>query len=75
MQDIWSCSALVWSWARNQYSETAGIFFVFFVLRFQTKERVLRVNKSEITSEKNFDGDVFGIKESYQPSIDKNNWF
>ena len=40
--------------AANQYSEITGIF-----LRFQTEELVVRVNKSEITGENAFNGDLF----------------
>ena len=33
---------------------------------FQTKERVLRVNKSKITDEKAFNGDHFETEDNYE---------
>ena len=47
----------------------------FFFFRFQTKERVLRVNKSEITGENAFDGDLFEIEDNHESSKDKKTWF
>ena len=46
-----------------------------FFLRFQTKQRVLRVNKSEITGENTFDGDHFEIEANHDSSQDKETLF
>ena len=46
-----------------------------FFLRFQTKERVLRVNKSNITGENAFDGDLFAIEDNHESSKDEKTWF
>ena len=62
-QDFWRLHVSVCCGAANQNSETTGIF-----LRFQTEERVLRVNKSKITDENTFSGDHFEI-EGNQGSI------
>ena len=43
----------------------------FFCLSFQTKERVLRVNKSEITGENTFIGDIFEIEGNHESSKDE----
>ena len=51
-------------------SEITGIF-----LRFQTEERVLRVNKSEITGENAFNGDLFEIEDNHESSKDEKTWF
>ena len=42
-----------------------------FFLRSQTKERVLRVNKSEITGENAFNGDLFEIEDNHESSKDE----
>ena len=38
---------------------------------FQTKLRILRVNKSEITGENTLNGDHFGIEGNHESSKDK----
>ena len=38
----------------------------FFFLRFQTKERILRVNKNEITGENAFNGDLLEIEDNHE---------
>ena len=55
-RDFWRRHILVSCCAANQYTEVTCIF-----LRFQTKEHVLRVNKSKITRENTFDEDNFHI--------------
>ena len=52
--------------AANQYSKFIDIF-----LRFQTKERVLRANKSKITGENTFNGDHFEIEGNHRSSKDE----
>ena len=42
--------------------------FFFFFLRFQTKECVLRVNKSKIAGENTFNGDHFDIEGNHGSS-------
>ena len=42
---------------------------------FQTKEHLLTVNKSEITSEHAFTQNFFGIEDNNELSEDKNTWF
>ena len=39
-----------------------------FFLRYQAQERVLRVNKSEITGQNNFHGDFCEIEDSHESS-------
>ena len=46
-----------------------------FFLRFQTEERVLRVNKSEITGENHFNGGLFDIKDNHESRKEENTWF
>ena len=43
-----------------------------FFLRFQTEERVLRVNKSEITDENHFNGGIFEIKDNHESRKEEN---
>ena len=42
-----------------------------FCFRFQIEERILRVNKSEITGQNAFHGDLFEIEDNYESSKDK----
>ena len=51
----------MYQFAANQYSEITSIF-----LRFQTEERILRVNKSEITGENAFNGDLLEIEDNHE---------
>ena len=44
-------------------------------LKFQTEERVLRVNKSEITGESAFNGALFETEGDHESSKDENTWF
>ena len=46
-----------------------------FFLRFQAKEHVLGVNKSETTGENAFNGDVFETDDNHESSKDKKTWF
>ena len=41
------------------------------ILRFHTKECILRANKSEITGENTFNGDLFDIDDNHESSKDK----
>ena len=43
-RDFWRLHVLVCCYAANQYTEITSIFF----LRFQTEERVLRVNSTDV---------------------------
>ena len=45
-----------------------------FYLRFQTAQRVLRVNKSEITGETTFQAHLFEIKDNHESSKDEKTW-
>ena len=47
----------------------------FFILRFQTEERVLRVSKSEFTGENTFNGDLLEIEDNHKYSKDEKAWF
>ena len=44
-------------------------------LKFQTEERVLRVNKSEIPGENSFNGDLLEIEDNHESSKDEKTWF
>ena len=55
--------------------QTSAVKFLAFSLRFQTKRRVQRVDKSEITGENAFSGDFFGIEDNHEASKDKKNLF
>ena len=69
-QVFWRVNVLVCCYAANQDSEITDIF-----LRFQTEERVVRVNKSEISGENTFNGDLFEIEDNYQSIKDGETWF
>ena len=60
----------MYQFAANQYSEITSIF-----LRFQTEERILRVNKSEITGENTFNGDLLEIEDNHEWSKEEKTWF
>ena len=47
----------------------------FFFLRFQTKEPVLRVNKSEVAGEIAFNGDLLETEENRKYSKEEKAWF
>ena len=55
--------------------ETSTLNLLAFFLRFQTEERVLRLNKSKITGENNFNKDHFGIEDNYGSRKDKKTLF
>ena len=60
----------------NQYCKIIDIFFFFFFffflfLKFETKERLIRVNISKIISENTFIGDHFEFEGSYRSSKEK----
>ena len=46
-----------------------------FFSSFQTEECVLRVDKSQITDENAFHGDLFEIQDNNESSKDKKTWF
>ena len=46
-----------------------------FSLRFERKERVLKINKSEITGENTFKGDLCEIEANHDPSKDEETLF
>ena len=62
---------LVWCCAANQYSENNDIF----LKKFQIEERVLRVNKSEISCENTFNGDHFETEAKHDSSNDEETLF
>ena len=45
--------------------QTSTLNLPAFFLRFQTEERILRVNKSKITDENPFNGDHFEIEDNH----------
>ena len=51
--------------------QTSTLKLPAFLLRFQTEEYVLRVNKSKITGENTFNGNNFEIQGSHGSSKDK----
>ena len=53
--------------------QTSTLKLPTFCLRFQTKERILRVNKRDITSEITFNGDCFEIEDNHESSKDEKN--
>ena len=53
--------------------QTSTVKLPAFFLRFQTKECILRVNKSDITGENTFNGDLFEIDDNHESSKDKKN--
>ena len=55
--------------------QTSTVKISAFFLRFQTKECILRVNKSEITGENAFNGELFEIDDNHESSKDKKTWF
>ena len=55
--------------------QTSTVKLQAFSLRFQAKEHVPRVNKSEITGQKAFNGDFFEIEDNHELSKDVKTWF
>ena len=46
--------------------QTSTVKLPAFNLKFQTQERVLRVNKSEITGENAFNGDLLDTEDNHE---------
>ena len=62
----------------NQFAaaqKTSTLKLSAFFLRFQTEERVLKVNKSNITGVNTFNGDHFGIEGKHGSSKDQKTLF
>ena len=55
--------------------QTSTVKLPALFLRFQTKEHVLKVNKSEITGENAFNGDLLEIEDNQEQSKVKKTWF
>ena len=55
--------------------QTNTVKLLVYFLRFQTGERVLRVNKSKITGENTFNGDHFEIEGNHESSKDEKTLF
>ena len=55
--------------------QTSTVELPAFFFSFQTEERVLRVNKSEITGGNTFNGDLFEFKDNHELSKDEKPWF
>ena len=51
--------------------QTSPVKLPVFFFRFQTKERVLRVNKTKITGENTFNGYYFEIETNHESSEDE----
>ena len=43
-------------------------------MRFQTKDGILRLNKSEITGENALNGDLFKTEDNHEQSKEENTW-
>ena len=50
--------------------QTITVKLSAFFSRFQTEERVVNVNKSEITGENAFNGDLLEIEDNHESSKD-----
>ena len=55
--------------------QTSTVKLPAFFLEFPTEEHVLRVNKSQITGENTFNGDLFEIEDNHESSKHKKIWF
>ena len=55
--------------------QTNALKLPTFFLSFQTEERVLRVNKSEITDKNAFNRDLFETEDNHESSKDEKTWF
>ena len=56
-----------------QQTSTVKLPTVF--LRFQTEERLLKVDESEITGENAFNRDLLQIEDNHESSKDEKTWF
>ena len=59
---------LIYQFAAAQQTSTVKLAAFFF--RFQTEEYVVNVNKSEITGENAFNGDLLEIEDNHESSKD-----
>ena len=57
------------------FKPTSTVKLLAFCLRFQSEECVLRVNKSEITGENAFNGDLLQIKDNHESIKEEKSWF
>ena len=64
---------LIYQFAPAQQSSTVKLPAFFF--RFQTEEHALTVNKSEITGQNAFHGDIFEIEDNHEGSKDEKTEF
>ena len=55
--------------------QTSTVKLSALFLRFQTKEHILRVHKSEITGENAFNGDLLEIEDNHEQSKVEKTWF
>ena len=55
--------------------QTSTVKLLAVCLRFQIEERVIKVNKSEITGQNAFHGDLFEIEDNYESSQKKKTLF
>ena len=55
--------------------QTSTVKLQAFYLRFQTAQRVLRVNKSETTGQNTFHEDLFEIEDNHESSKEEENLF
>ena len=56
-------------------NKTSTVKIPAYFWRFQTEERVLRVNKSKITGENTFNGDNFEIEDNHESTEDDQTLF
>ena len=61
-------AVLMYQFAAAQQASTVKM--PAFTLRFQTEERILRVNKSDFTGENSFNGDILEIEENHESNKD-----
>ena len=59
----------------NFMNKTSTVKLPAYFWRFQTKECVLRVNKSKITSEYTFNGDHLETEDNHEPTEDEETLF
>ena len=67
------CGVCIYYFAATQQTRTLKL--PAYLLIFQTKEHVLRINKSKITAKNSFDGDHFESEGNHESSKDEKSLF
>ena len=73
--EAWSKFTQVKTKFSRNFQKTSTVKLLTFSWRFQTEERALWVNKSEINCQNAFHGVLFEIEDNHESTKDEKTWF